>query len=122
MKTEWDYTNLADAYLKRPDYADEAIQKMLKICKLKQDDKICDIGAGVGHLAFMLAKRGYEVYAVEPNDVMRSNGIIRTQEIDLEDSVFWYEGSGEDTGLDPNRFSLITFGSSFNVVDRLMTL
>ena len=30
MKTEWDYTNLADAYLKRPDYAPEAIKKMLE--------------------------------------------------------------------------------------------
>ena len=29
MKTEWDYTELADAYLKRPDYAEEAINKMM---------------------------------------------------------------------------------------------
>jgi hypothetical protein len=28
MKTEWDYTALADAYLKRPDYADEAIDAL----------------------------------------------------------------------------------------------
>lgn len=27
MKTEWDYTNLADAYLKRPDYAQTAIER-----------------------------------------------------------------------------------------------
>ena len=31
MKTEWDYTTLADAYLKRPDYADAAIDAMLSI-------------------------------------------------------------------------------------------
>ena len=31
MKTEWDYTELADAYLKRPDYAEEAINKMMEI-------------------------------------------------------------------------------------------
>ena len=31
MKTEWDYTNLAAAYVKRPEYASEAIDKMLKI-------------------------------------------------------------------------------------------
>ena len=29
MKTEWDYTELAAAYLKRPDYAQTAIDKML---------------------------------------------------------------------------------------------
>lgn len=31
MKTEWDYTELAAAYLKRPDYATEAIDRMLEI-------------------------------------------------------------------------------------------
>ena len=31
MKTEWDYTELAAAYLKRPDYAGEAIDKMMEI-------------------------------------------------------------------------------------------
>ena len=31
MKTEWDYTTLADAYLKRPGYADAAIDAMLAV-------------------------------------------------------------------------------------------
>lgn len=31
MKTDWDYTNLADAYLKRPDYSEDAINKMLAL-------------------------------------------------------------------------------------------
>ena len=31
MKTEWDYTNLAEAYLKRPEYAGDASSEMLKI-------------------------------------------------------------------------------------------
>ena len=34
MKTEWDYTNLAEAYLKRPEYAPKAIQKMFEITKV----------------------------------------------------------------------------------------
>ena len=34
MKTEWDYTNLADAYLKRPDYSEVAIDAMLSIADL----------------------------------------------------------------------------------------
>ena len=36
MKTEWDYTKLADAYLKRPNYSEEAIDKMLDIVGLKE--------------------------------------------------------------------------------------
>ena len=35
MKTEWDYTDLAEAYLKRPDYATEAIDRMLEISNVR---------------------------------------------------------------------------------------
>ena len=31
MKTEWDYTKLSEAYLKRPDYSENAIDAMLSI-------------------------------------------------------------------------------------------
>lgn len=121
MKTEWDYTSLADAYLKRPDYADKAIDSMLKTTGLSsaKNTKVCDIGAGVGHLTIMLAKRGYDVFAVEPNDAMRQNGMLQTKNMS---NVKWFEGTGENTGMKDKEFSLATFGSSFNVVDRTKTL
>jgi ubiquinone/menaquinone biosynthesis C-methylase UbiE len=114
MKTDWDYSLLADAYLKRPDYSDAAIDAMLAITGL-QAGKICDIGAGVAHLTLMLAARGFEVSAVEPNDAMRRNGIERTRSLP---KVQWFEGTGEHTGLPDNTFDMATFGSSFNVCDR----
>ena len=43
MKTEWDYTNLADAYLRRPDYAPSAIQELLIRAGVKQGDTACDV-------------------------------------------------------------------------------
>ncbi|MCR5508187.1 MAG: methyltransferase domain-containing protein [Lachnospiraceae bacterium] len=119
MKTEWDYTNLADAYLKRPDYAQEAIDKMLTIAGVKEGDKVCDVGAGVAHLTLMLAAKGLQVCAVEPNDAMRANGIKRTREFS---NVAWFEGVGEDTRQPEKTFKLVTFGSSFNVTDRQLTL
>lgn len=61
MKTEWDYTNLADAYLKRPDYAQEAIDKMLFIANVHDGDAVCDVGAGVAHLTLMLEAKGLDV-------------------------------------------------------------
>ena len=54
MKTEWDYTQLADAYLKRPDYAPAALQELFRITGLEAGDKVCDIGAGVAHLTLPL--------------------------------------------------------------------
>ena len=115
MKTEWDYTNLADAYLKRPDYAVEAIGEMLRIADVKEGDRVCDVGAGAGHLTKLLASHGLQIDAVEPNDAMRKNGIEITKAFS---NVKWHEGVGEDTGMLGSTYKLVTFGSSFNVCDR----
>lgn len=119
MKTEWDYTTLADAYLKRPDYADAAIDGMLSIAGAEKGDKFCDVGAGVAHLTLMLAARALDVVAVEPNDAMRANGMKRTENLS---NVQWFEGTGEKTGQKTQVFDMVTFGSSFNVCDRPVAL
>jgi ubiquinone/menaquinone biosynthesis C-methylase UbiE len=119
MRTEWDYTKLADAYLKRPDYADAAIDAMLAVAGVEKSASVCDVGAGVAHLTLMLAARGFSVVAVEPNDAMRANGIERTRKFS---NVVWHEGTGEETGQQARAFNLVTFGSSFNVCDRQRAL
>lgn len=115
MKTEWDYTQLADAYLKRPDYAPSALQELFRIAGLQPGDTVCDIGAGVAHLTLPLAAFGCKVDAVEPNDAMRANGQQRTAHIP---SVSWSEGTGEATGRPAGAYDFVTFGSSFNACDR----
>ncbi len=115
MKTEWDYTELAEAYLKRPDYAQDAIDKMLKTADMQKGGSACDVGAGAAHLTLKLAEYGLNVCAVEPNDAMRANGIRRTSQYE---NVQWFEGVGEHTGMEDSKFDLVTFGSSFNVCDR----
>ncbi len=119
MKTNWDYTDLAEAYLKRPQYSDEAIDGMLELAGLAPEAPVCDVGAGVAHLTLKLAQRGFLVTAVEPNDAMRALGINRTAELDR---VVWFEGTGEDTGQPSDTFDLVSFGSSFNVTDRAQAL
>lgn len=125
MKTAWDYTDLAEAYLKRPDYATDAIEAMLEKTTLSpmpvitEDGVVCDVGAGVAHLTLMLAAKGYIVHAIEPNDAMRERGIKRTAQYN---NVTWYNGVGEDTGMEESTYNLVTFGSSFNVCDRTVAL
>ena len=119
MKTEWDYTNLADAYLHRPAYAPTAITEMLEKAGVKPGDSACDVGAGAAHLTLELAKFGLKVCAVEPNDAMRANGVKRTAQYP---DVQWFEGVGEHTGMESDKFDLVTFGSSFNVCDRQQAL
>lgn len=115
MKTEWDYTKLADAYVKRPDYAIEAIEKLIDVTGVKSGDMVCDVGAGAAHLTKLLAAKGFIVKAVEPNDAMRANGIRLTKQYS---NVEWFEGIGEHTGQPADAFDLVTFGSSFNVTNR----
>jgi len=119
MKTEWDYTDLAEAYLKRPDYSDLAIDEMLSCASIKPDNEVCDVGAGVAHLTIKLAERKLNVISVEPNDAMRKRGIARTEKFP---NVNWVEGTGENTGQADTAFNLVTFGSSFNVTDRQKAL
>ena len=115
MKTEWDYTSLADAYLERPAYAGDALAQMFAIAGLAAGDRVCDVGAGVAHLTIPLAEYGCTVDAVEPNDAMRANGRKRTEHLP---GVTWHEGTGEATGQPSGAYAMVTFGSSFNVCDR----
>jgi ubiquinone/menaquinone biosynthesis C-methylase UbiE len=118
MKTDWDYTGLAKAYLKRPAYAAEAVDAMLAVAG-PDSRVVCDIGAGTANLAHMLAERGRTVVAVEPNQEMRRIGVERTA---MLGTVQWVEASGEATGQADGTFDLVTFGSSFNVCDRPQAL
>lgn len=115
MIVEWDYTALADAYLKRPDYSPAALEALFRIACLTSGDRVCDIGAGVAHLTLPLAAYGCQVDAVEPNDAMRANGMRRTADIA---TVHWSKGTGEATGRPTGCYAFVTFGSSFNVCDR----
>ena len=115
MKTQWDYTALADAYLERPDYAPEALAELFSIAGISKGAHVCDIGAGVGHLAIPLAEAGFLVDAVDPNDAMRANGIKRTANLR---GISWSEGTGEATGRPSGEYDYVSFGSSFNVCDR----
>lgn len=119
MRTKWDYTNLADAYLKRSDYSVQAINEVLAFMKIPSKAKVCDVGAGNAILTISLAQKGFSISAVEPNDAMRENGINRTLSLT---NVKWYEGTGENTGQPSSTFDLVTFGSSFNVTDRSLAL
>jgi ubiquinone/menaquinone biosynthesis C-methylase UbiE len=115
VKTNWDYTALAGAYLKRPDYAETAIDALIARAEVGPGSRAADIGAGVAHLTLMLAKRGLDVCAVEPNYEMRKHGIRRTAHLP---AVRWVDVVGEATGLASGAFDIVTFGSSFNVTDR----
>jgi ubiquinone/menaquinone biosynthesis C-methylase UbiE len=118
MQVEWVYSELAAFYDKRADYSAAALDRLLQETGVAKGARVADIGAGTAKLALPLARRGFIVDAVEPNDEMRSFGIRNTS----GQRVTWHDGTGEITGLPVATFELATFGSSFNVVDQAKAL
>ena len=120
MNLQWDYSKLAQSYVKRPPYAGSAIQKMFDVIGHKNmTGPIADIGAGTAHLTLELAELNIPIMAVEPNDEMRKIGQERTSQLS---HISWSKATAENTMLKDKHFSLVTFGSSFNVTDRLQAL
>lgn len=117
IEKKWDYSRHAKYYEFRPNYNDNAIDLLINyVGAHKADDYIiADIGAGTGNLSIMLLERGLNIVSVEPNDEMRNIGINRTK---TSKNVKWIKANGHNTTLDNQSVNWVTFGSSFNVMDR----
>jgi SAM-dependent methyltransferase len=116
---DWDYTQLADAYVHRPGYAPDVISRLIEIAALDAGAPVIDLGAGTGHLTVELATRGLDVTALEPNDRMRAHGTRRTAAMG---NVHWIDALMEASQLPTSTFALTSYGSSFGVADPDATL
>lgn len=117
---QWDYTDQAQYYIFRPNYAPEGIDILCSYVQAKRETSytVADIGAGTANLTLMLLERGLHCIAVEPTRAMMDIGMERTS----GKNVTWKVGTGENTTLQGNSVDWFTMGSSFNTTDRLATL
>lgn len=120
VEKHWDYSKHAKFYKYRPNYSPKAIDMLIDYVGANKirDFLTADIGAGTGNLTIMLLERNLKVNPVEPNDEMRNIGIDITKEYNAS----WVKGTGTETTLESNKYNWVTFGSSFNVIDREMGL
>lgn len=70
----------------RPGYPPAAIERLLEIAGVGAGDAVLDLGAGTGLLSERLGARGSRVYALEPNERMRS-GLSRIPGIEAIDGT-----------------------------------
>ncbi len=118
---QWDYTRQAKYYQYRPNYSARAIDMLIRGVSANLEAtgyRVLDVGAGTGNLTIMLLERGLRVVAIEPNDSMREIGIERTN----GQPVQWVKANGIETGQPDDCYDWVTFGSSFNVMDRTQAL
>lgn len=108
---DWDYSALAEHYRLRAPYSTAALRDLFALMQLAPGAVCADIGAGTGRLTATLVAEGFRVDAIEPNAAMRAIG-----ERDVPQAI-WLDRRGEATGLRARSHDLLTFGSSFNVID-----
>jgi len=88
-----DFTRQAAAYARaRPTYPAALVDALAGHAGVSPGDLVADIGAGTGLFTCLLARRGFTVSAVEPNEAMSR------QAPDLPNTT-WIDGSFERTRL-----------------------
>lgn len=108
-----DFTGLAQDYSQhRPDYCPSVLQALLGLLKKSSAEiDFVDVGAGTGIWTRMVNSVGVKsVTAVEPNDDMRSSGILDS----VDTNIRWVKGNAEDTGLQQSSCDWLTMASSFH--------
>lgn len=73
------------------------VDKLVKLLSLHQGARLIDIGAGTGNYSSALAKRGFQVEALEPSPVMRAQG-------HTHENLSWVDGGAEAVPFEDNTF------------------
>ena len=109
------FTGKAAAYTKgRPLYA-QASLNFLKEQGVNEKAFVADIGAGTGIFSKQLAENGATVYAVEPNEDMRSTAKEYLKDIK---NVHCIDGSAEETTLPDCNIDFVCAAQAFHWFDK----
>ena len=104
------FSDRAEAYAKyRPGYPDDML-RFLEVL-VAPPAAVADIGSGTGILTRELLKSGYDVWAVEPNEAMRTAAEETLDGCVAFRSVQWHS-RGHDIGRSDNRFNYLRPGVS----------
>jgi SAM-dependent methyltransferase len=105
------FTGRANDYVAgRPSYPDACFELLFDGLGAVAKIRVVDLGAGTGISSRLLAARGVEVVAVEPNAAMRDAAAPAP-------NVTWVARSAEDTGLPDASADLVTAFQAFHWFD-----
>jgi ubiquinone/menaquinone biosynthesis C-methylase UbiE len=116
MDSKKRFSNRVENYVKyRPGYPQEAIEFIFERAKLNDKSVIADIGSGTGILTKYFNDRVSKIFAVEPNDEMRTAAetLLKSQK-----NFVSVNGSAERTTLDDNSLDGIIVAQAFHWFDR----
>jgi SAM-dependent methyltransferase len=108
------FSDRAKYYAKyRPDYPDEMLRFLRT--RFAPPAAVADVGSGTGILTRLLLDKGYELYAVEPNEPMRREAERSLARYPAFHSI---RGTAEATTLGDQSVDLITCAQAFHWFDR----
>jgi SAM-dependent methyltransferase len=109
------FSDRAETYAKyRPGYPDEMLRFLENL--VAPPATVADIGSGTGILTRQLLKSGYAVWAVEPNEAMRTTAERTLSGYPACRSI---DGTAEATTLEDRTVDLITCAQAFHWFDRV---
>jgi ubiquinone/menaquinone biosynthesis C-methylase UbiE len=109
------FSDRVENYVKyRPTYPSAVLTSLVEACGLSPTWAIADIGSGTGILSKLFLDNGNVVYAVEPNDEMRTAAERLLAAFPNFKSV---RGQAEQTTLDDRSINCITVGQAFHWFD-----
>ncbi len=109
------FTSRVDDYVRyRPGYPKAIVDYLAESCNLNPLSVVADIGSGTGILTELFLGNGNLVYAVEPNDAMRTAAETRLFDRSKFISI---AGSAEETTLPDGSVDIIVAGQAFHWFD-----
>lgn len=109
------FSGRAEVYTQgRPSYPKELIDELYTHYGISCNSVIADIGSGTGKLSKQLLDKGSTVYAVEPNNDMRS---IAENELSQYSKFISVNGNAEETLLPDHSVDFITVAQAFHWFD-----
>lgn len=109
------FSTRVDNYARyRPSYPAAAIDLLAARCGLVPGAQVADIGSGTGILSELLLGRGAQVYAVEPNEAMRSAAEAR---LGGRPGFLSVRGRAEATTLASGSIQLLVAAQAFHWFD-----
>ncbi len=103
----------------RPGYPPEILAPLRKTCGLTSKSTVADIGSGTGLLTQPFLDNGNRVWAVEPNNEMRTAAERNFLRQPLFTSV---NGTAEASGLESGSMDFVTAGQAFHWFDSAKTI
>jgi SAM-dependent methyltransferase len=110
--SRWVFNRLAADYGRRPPYPAALVDRLLALAG-GAGARVADLGAGTGHLAVPLARRGARVHAVEPARAMLDALAARAAGL----PVVPVHAAAEETGLEAGAFDLVVLADALQWVD-----